>query len=157
MKLTGNSKRKIYPSEGTAILWWNWPWYSTTGCHEEIAAENHHQIRPYQQTGGGTQKKEYAWATCKIPWPTLCRQRAIQPMARIFCPKRIYRVRNRSQFPPNILKSMSSMMKMMIHVESAVSKKKPPTTSYQVAMVFHQQNTLNAMITSVNAFMFSYY
>ena len=78
-------------------------------------------------------------------------------MARIFCPKKIYRVSNSSQFPPNILKSMSSMIKMMIHVESAVSKKKPPTTSYQVAMVFHQQNTLNAMITSVNAFMFSYY
>ena len=49
------------------------------------------------------------------------------------------------------------MFKMMIHVESAVSKKKPSTTSYQVAMVFHQQNTSNVMITSVNTFMFSYY
>ena len=46
---------------------------------------------------------------------------------------------------------------MMIHVESAVSKKKPSTTSYQVAMVFHQQNTSNVMITSVNTFMFSCY
>ena len=47
------------------------------------------------------------------------------------------------------------MLKMMIHVESAVSKKKPSTTSYQVFMVFHQQNISNAMITSVNTFMFS--
>ena len=80
----------------TAILWWNWPWYSTTCCHEEIAAKNHHQIRTYQQTGGRTQKKEYAWAICKITWPTLCQQRAIQPMAKIFYPKKIYRVNNSS-------------------------------------------------------------
>ena len=49
------------------------------------------------------------------------------------------------------------MLKMMIHVESAVSKKKPSTTSYEVAMVFHLQNISNTMITSVNTFMFSYY
>ena len=46
---------------------------------------------------------------------------------------------------------------MMIHVESAMPEKKPSTTSYQVAMVFHQQNTSNVMITSVNTFMFSCY
>ena len=45
----------------------------------------------------------------------------------------------------------------MIHVESAMPEKKPSTTSYQVAMVFHQQNTSNVMITSVNTFMFSCY
>ena len=146
--------RKIYPPEGTAILWWNWPWYSTTGCHEEIAAENRHQIRTYQQTGGGTQKKEYAWAICKTPWPTLCRQRAIQPMAKIFYPKKIYRVNNSSHprtgnFHQIYWKNMSAMLKMIIHVESAVWKKKLSTSSYQVLMVFHQQNTSNAMITSV--------
>ena len=154
--------RKIYPPEGTAILWWNWPWYSTTGCHEEIAAENFHQIRTYQQTGGGTQKKEYAWAICKIPWPTSCRQRAIQPMAKIFYPKKIYRVNNSSHprtgnFHQIYWKSCLQCWRWWIHVESAVSKKKPSTTSYQVAMVFHQQNTSNAMITSVNTFMFSCY
>ena len=41
------------------------------------------------------------------------------------------------------------MLKMIIHVESAVWKKKLSTSSYQVLMVFHQQNTSNAMITSV--------
>ena len=49
------------------------------------------------------------------------------------------------------------MLKMMIHVEPAVSKKKPSTTSYQVVMVFHLQNISNAMIMSVNTFMFSSY
>ena len=49
------------------------------------------------------------------------------------------------------------MLKMIIHVESAVSKKKPSTTSYQVAMVFYLQNISNAMIMSVNTFMFSCY
>ena len=82
LKQTGsNRRRKVYPPEGTAILWWTWPWYSTTGCHEEIAAENHHQICKYQQTGGRTQKKKYSWAIWKIPWPTLCWQRVIQPVA----------------------------------------------------------------------------
>ena len=82
LKQTGsNWRRKIYPPKGTATLWWTWPWSSTTGCYEEIAAENHHQICKYQQTGGGTQKKEYSWAICKIPGPTLCWQRVIQPMA----------------------------------------------------------------------------
>ena len=42
------------------LLWWNWPGYSATGCHEEIVPEIHHQIRTHQQTGGGTQKKKYA-------------------------------------------------------------------------------------------------
>ena len=54
------------------------------------------------------------------------------------------------------IKNMSSMLKMMIHVKSAVSKKKP-FTSYLVVMVFHRQNISNAMITSVNTFMFSCY
>ena len=54
------------------------------------------------------------------------------------------------------IKNMSSMLKMMIHVKSAVSKKKP-STSYLVVMVFHRQNISNAMITSVNTFMFSCY
>ena len=76
-------------------------------------------------------------------------------MAKIFYTKKIYRVNNSCH--PNILKNMSSALKMMIHIESAASKKKPSTTSYQVAMVFHQQNTSNAMITSVNTFMFSCY
>ena len=49
------------------------------------------------------------------------------------------------------------MLKMMIHFESAMSKKNPSTTSYQVAMVFDLQNISNAMITSVNTFMFSCY
>ena len=60
IKLAGIPRRKIYPQEGTAILWWNWPRYSTTGCHEETATEIHHQICMYQHTAGGTQKKEYA-------------------------------------------------------------------------------------------------
>ena len=54
----------------------------------EIAAEIHFQIRTHQQTGGGTQKKEYAWAIYIITWATSCRQRAIQPMDKIFYPKR---------------------------------------------------------------------
>ena len=41
-------------------------------------------------------KKEYAWAICKIPRPIICSQRAIQPMAKIFYPKKIYRVINSS-------------------------------------------------------------
>ena len=49
------------------------------------------------------------------------------------------------------------MLKMMIHVESAVSKKEPSTKSYQVAMVFHQQNTSKAIITPVDTSMFSCY
>ena len=49
------------------------------------------------------------------------------------------------------------MLKMMIHVESAVSEKKPSATSYQVAIAFHLQNISNTIITSVNVFMFSYY
>ena len=49
------------------------------------------------------------------------------------------------------------MLKMMIHVKFAVSKKKPPPTSYQVVMVFHLQNISKAMIRSVNTFMFSCY
>ena len=39
---------------------------------------------------------------------------------------------------------------MMIHVESAVSKKKPATTSYQAAMIFYLQNISKAMIASLN-------
>ena len=61
------------------------------------------------------------------------------------------------EISPNTLKNMSSMLKMIMHVESAVSKKKPSTSLYQVAMIFHQQKTSNAMITSINAFMFSCY
>ena len=49
------------------------------------------------------------------------------------------------------------MLKMMIHVKFAVSKKKPPPTSYQVVMVFHLQNISKAMIRSVNTLMFSCY
>ena len=49
------------------------------------------------------------------------------------------------------------MLKMMIHVKSVLLKKKPSTTSYQEVMVFHQQNISNAMIKSVNTFMFSCY
>ena len=59
------------------------------------------------------------------------------------------------EISPNTLKNMSSMLKMIMHVESAASKKKPSTSLYQVAMIFHQQKTSNAIITSINAFMFS--
>ena len=46
---------------------------------------------------------------------------------------------------------------MMIHIESAVLKKKPSTTSYKDVMVFHLQNISNSTITSANKFMFCRY
>ena len=49
----------------TAILWWNWSWYSTIGCHGNIDPEIRHQIRTHQQTDGRTQKKDYAWQLTK--------------------------------------------------------------------------------------------
>ena len=39
-------------------------------------------------------KESIEWAICKISWPTSCRQRAVQPMAKIFYTKKIYRVNN---------------------------------------------------------------
>ena len=52
-----------------AVIFNNWlRWGNCRGKSPSICT--------YQKTGGGTQKKAYEWAICKIPWPTSCRQRA---------------------------------------------------------------------------------
>ena len=87
------ARRKIYPPEGTATLLWNWPWYSTTGCHK-LPWKFTIKSACINKLDAELKRMNMHGQFCKIPWPTSCRQRAIQPMAKTFYPKKIYRVNN---------------------------------------------------------------
>ena len=103
-------------------------------------------------TGGETQKKEYAWAICKIPWPTSCRQRAIQPMAKIFYP--YPRTGNLHQI---YQKTCLQCWRWWYMSNLTCRKINHSLHHIRMRLSLYLQNIANAMIKFVNAFMFSCY